>query len=296
MPDIKLSIVFLNYNRLSETTLTLQQLHILCQTRPEIEIIAIDNGSTDGTADFLSRQSYIHAVLLNDNLGIAGYRAGLNLAQGKFVLVLDDDSCPIDLTGIDAALQRMSQDQQIAITACHIATPDGEQQWSWHLPQATTLMPSPFFIGCGFIIRRKLFKQIDWYADEFFLYQNEIDVSFKIRLLGYTIIYDPNCIIIHRGTPNQRPGWRRIFFPTRNTLWLIRRYYPQPMASYLLISRLLIGFFRACSFGELNTYFKAVKAGLFSPMSKTILPKELRVDFAPFWKQNSIIHQILKRT
>lgn len=296
MPFIKLSIVFLNFNRLHETQLTCQHLQQLCATRPEFEIIAVDNGSSDGTAVFLQQQRAIKSLLLPDNTGIAGYEAGFEAAQGEYILVLDDDSCPQDLTGIDTALQRMDADPQIGITACHIENPDGTQQWSWHLPQQCTLMASPFFIGCGFLIRTHLFKQIGWYPADFFLYQNEIDVSFKVRQLGYNIVYDPACLIVHRGKPQHRPGWRRIFYPTRNTLWLIRRYYPQPMATYMLISRLLIGFARACHFGELRSFFQGAKAGLCQTITPTPLTPALQAEFTPFWKQNSIIHQLLKRT
>ncbi len=296
MPDIKLSIVYLNFNRLAESTLTTQQLQQLCQNRSDIEIIAIDNGSSDGTADFLEQQANINSVLLPDNSGIAGYSEGFRQTRGQYILVLDDDSCPNTLTGIDLAIQRMDNTPNIGITACHIETPDGEQQWSWHLPKTKALGTSPFFIGCGFIIRRDIFELIDWYPEIFFLYQNEIDVSFKVRQLGYTIIYDPNCVVTHRGTPNQRPNWRRIFFPTRNTLWLIRQYYTGMQAFYMIISRLLIGLVRACSFGQLPAYFKAALAGLGEPVKKSPLSPELRKIFTPFWKQNSIIHQFFKRT
>jgi GT2 family glycosyltransferase len=296
MDHIKLSIVYLNFNRLTETQLTTQTLIKLCKEFPQYEIIAVDNGSTDGTAAFLHEQSAITAILLTENLGIAGYMAGFNKAKGEYILVLDDDSCPTDLAVIERAIKRMEQNPLIGITACHIAAMTGDQQWSWHLPKQQTLGASPFFIGCGFIIRHALFKEIGWYPDNFFLYQNEIDVSFKVRLHRYDILYDPDCLIIHRGTPNQRPGWRRVFFPTRNTLWLIRRYYPQPIATYMIISRILIGFYSACIFGQLGCYARALREGLLSPIEKTILPTALRKDFSPFWKQNSIIHQLFRRT
>ncbi len=109
-------------------------------------------------------------------------------------------------------------------------------------------------------------------------------------------MYDPDCIIIHRGIPNQRPGKRRIFFPTRNTLWILRRYYSQPQLSYLIFSRLVIGLIRAINFGELRSYLKAVREGLSTPITKTTLSADIQRDCMPFWKQNSLIHQILRRT
>ena len=293
---IKLSIVFLNFNKLVETKITSTRLQELCAERDDIEIIAVDNGSVDGTADYLQSQSGIISILLPDNGGIAGYSAGFNQAQGHYILVLDDDSCPLSLSGIDRAILTLDQRDDIGLIAAHIQTPEGKPQWSWHLPISNVFSRAPFFIGCGFIIRRDLFAKIGWYPENFFLYQNEVDIGFKVRLQGYDIFYDPDCIVVHRGKPSQRPGWRRVFFPTRNTLWLIRSYYPQPQASYLILSRLAIGLFSAIRFNEVGTYFKAVREGLLQPVTKNILPATLREPFIPFWKQNSLIHQLLRQS
>jgi len=294
-PSIKLSIVFLNFNKLAETQFTCIALQKLCAERSDIELIAVDNGSEDGTNEYLQAQPYIISLSLPDNQGIAGYSAGFDVARGQYILVLDDDSSPANLAGIDHALSILDQRADIGVIAAHIQMPDGNPQWSWHLPKSQTFGISPFFIGCGFIIRRDLFAKIGWYPKDFFLYQNEIDVSFQVRLQGFEIFYDPECVVIHRGTPSQRSGWRRIFFPTRNTLWLIRRYYPQPLASYMISSRIIIGLTRALCFRELKYYFKALKAGLFTPIEKTVLPLSLRKQGETFFRQNSLLHQLLKR-
>jgi len=293
---IKLSIVFLNYNKLAETQFTSIRLQELCANRNDIEIIAVDNGSVDGTAEYLQKQPDITSIFLTDNGGIAGYNKGFSIAQGEYLLILDDDSCPTSLSGVDHAVKILDQRHDIGLIAAHIQSPDGSAQWSWHLPKSATLTRSPFFIGCGFIIRRDLFAKIGWYPGDFFLYQNEIDVSFQVRLQGYDILYDPACIIIHRGIPSQRPSERRIFFPTRNTLWLLRRYYPQPQLSYLIFSRLTIGLVRALSFGETKSYLKAVRDGFSKPINKMVLPTDIQSVSKTFWKQNSLIHQLLRRT
>ena len=294
LSDIKLSIVFLNYNRLDETRSTVEQLLSICEGRTDIEIIAVDNGSTDGTAEYLKKQRGIVSILLHDNGGIAGYNIGFERASGEFILVLDDDSCPDGIESVDRAISVLSQRPDVGLLAFRIESPDGQLQTSWHLPQIQAEGPSPFFIGCGFVVRRALFEKIGWYPADFFLYQNEIDVSFQIRLQGYQIFYDPLCRVIHRGIPNNRPGWRRVYYPTRNTLWLLRRYYPQPYASYLIFSRLVIGFMRALSFNETGNYWRAVKEGLNAPLLKNPLPATLRHDFSPFSRQNCIFHQLLK--
>ncbi len=293
---IILSIVFLNYNRIDETRVTTKQLLNIVKHRNDIEIIAVDNGSEDGTAEFLQNQVNIQAVILHDNTGIAGYNKGFELARGKYILVLDDDSCPANEKTLDDAIEYLHMHKKTGVVACYIKTPDNIQQWSWHLPPSIKKTTSPFFIGCGFFIRRYLFKQIGWYPESFFLYQNEIDVAFKIYQAGFEIQYLPDCQIIHRGYPNQRSGWRRVFYPTRNTIWLIRTYYQGLQASYLILSRLLIGLLRAIQFNEMSTYFKAIYGAFKKPVKKQPLTLEIQHKTQVFWKQNSIYHQILKKT
>ncbi len=294
-PAIRLSIVFLNYNRLQETRLTVEKLRSVTAHRADVEIIAVDNGSTDGTGKYLEQQRGIISILLDENTGISGYNHGFRKAVGEIILVLDDDSCPRDSATLDRLLETFAANPEIGIVACHIENPDTTPQWSWHLPKKAVFGPSPFFVGCGFGIRRSLFARIGWYPENFFLYQNEIDVAFRIRKCHYQIFYHPECRIVHRGQPSTRPGWRRIYYPTRNTIWLIQRYYPQPQAAYMLFSRLVIGFLRALMFHEMHTYWRAVHEAGQQPVEKDIASVAIRKASRPFWRQNSLVHQLLKK-
>lgn len=290
----RLSIVFLNYNKLVETQQTIEQLSHICANKKEIEIIAVDNGSSDGTAEYLKKQTVAKVILLEENTGIAGYNKGFQQASGEYFLVLDDDSSPQSMDAVEKMMRVLDEHKDIGIIACHIVSPDGTAQSSWHLPKTDSFGPSPFFIGCGFIIRSDLFKSINWYPEGFFLYQNEVDVAFRARQKGYRIYYAPDCVVTHRGIPNQRPGWRRVYYPTRNTIWLIQRYYPQPQASYMIASRLVIGLVRAIQFHQLANYFKAVKDAFKQrPSKQQTSPLVLR-ESEVFWRQNSIFHYLFR--
>lgn len=293
-PQVKLSIVFLNFNRLEETRYTVERLLEMTAGRSDLEIIAVDNNSEDGTAEYLEKQGAIQTILLPDNGGIAGYNEGFKQAKGDYILVLDDDSCPADVKTLDLLVELLDHNPKIGVIACHIETPAGVPQWQWHLPQEHSFAVSPFFIGCGFAIRRRLFEKIHWYPESFFIYQNEIDVSFKVRMEGFEIYYHPDCRVIHRGVPSERPGWRCVYYPTRNTIWLIKKYYPQPMAAYMLLSRLCIGLGRAVRLRQLPTYWQAVKDAYAEPIDKQPLSRDIRQKTAPFYRQNSIFHQIMR--
>jgi GT2 family glycosyltransferase len=290
--DIKLSIVFLNYNRIAETRYTLAYLHNLLQDRLDIEVIAVDNASTDGTPEFLRTQTHwIKVICLVSNTGIAGYNHGFEQARGQYIFVLDDDSHPVDIQTLDNLMNRLDAQPKIGVIACQIESPHGDIVHSWHIPDSRVPCAATAFIGCGFAIRRHLFAQVGWYPGEFFLYQNEIEVAIRVLRLNYQIFYDPDCRVIHRQSPVGRATWRAVFYPTRNTIWIIRRYFPYPDAIYLIASRLSFGLIRAVQARQLGWYAQAVKEAFLTPMPRQVLPTSLLIQLSGFWQNNSVWHQ-----
>ena len=291
----KLSIVFLNYNRLKETRYTLAKISHLIEHRNDIEVIAIDNGSQDGTGAFLQTFSWVRVISLPTNTGIAGYNEGFKQTKGEYILVLDDDSHPVDSITLDRIIQCLDTRSDIGVVACRIESLAGKQIFSWHLPKNDAPGPSMAFVGCGFAIRRDLFEKIGWYPAEFFLYQNEIEVAIRVMRQKYKIHYDPNCRVVHRESSTGRTKWRQVYYPTRNTIWVIRRYFPFPSAAYLIVSRLCFGFLRALQSFEFGWYYRAVQDAFRTPIEPHILSPILRQQLTTFWHQNSIWHQFIGR-
>lgn len=293
---IKLSIVFLNFNRLLDTQMTVRHLKKLVKTRDDIEVIAVDNASTDGTGDYLKTQSdWLTFVKMENNLGIEGINYGFKLSAGEYILVLDDDSQPYDSNTVDKLIACLDEKPDVGIVACRIESMDGVYVRTWHLPEVDEPGPSMAFVGCGFAIRRDLFEKIGWYPERFFLYQNEIEVAIRVMKLGYKIHYEPQCRVIHRESLNGRSGWRRVYFPTRNTIWIIRRYFPFPESVYLIASRLCMGFIRAIQFAEYKWYVRAVVEAFSEVVEPDVVPSHLRKKLSTLWAQNSIFHQIVFR-
>jgi GT2 family glycosyltransferase len=183
----------------------------------------------------------------------------------------------------------------IGIVACRIETPQGQAVLTWHLPQVDQAGYSMAFVGCGFAIRRDLLIEMGGYPEEFFLYQNEIEVAIQTIRRHYSIYYDPTCRVIHRQSPTGRSHWRQVYYPTRNTIWLIRRYFPFPFALYLIISRLCFGFIRALQTREFKYYYRAVREALTKKIEFEELSPEVYQQLARFWQQNSLWHQLIHK-
>jgi len=296
MPTPILSIVFLNFNRVEETRHTTAMLKALIADDPRYEVIAVDNASHDGTGEFLAeQQAWMQVIPMTQNTGIAGYNRGFSQARGEYILVLDDDSYPKDRATLENIVACFSAHPEVGVVACQIEDRHFHPVATWHLPAPLDQAgDSMAFVGCGFAIRRDLFARIGWYPEEFFLYQNELEVAIQVRQHGFRIHYAPNCRVVHREAPGNRHSWRRVFFPTRNTIWLIRRHFPQG-APYLIFSRLVFGLIRALQSGQLGWYAQAVREALFTPVPSQPLAAPLRREFRRFISQNSLFHHLVGR-
>ena len=290
----KLSIVFLNYNRLEETRTTVQQLMNINRDRTDIEVIAVDNGSTDGTPAFLQQHSdWMRVLILDCNTGIGGLNKGFHIATGDYIMVLDDDSHPRDTATIDNLIKCLDCRPDVGVVACRIEHPDGTPFRTWHLPEVDAPGPSAAFVGCGFAIRRDLFQQIGWFPDHFFLYQNEVETAIRVIQCGFGIHYDPSCRVVHRESEVGRTSWRQVYFPTRNTIWIIRRYFKMPEALLMLASRILFGFVRAVQTGQMRCYCLAVKEGLNEKIHQDLLPRDLSRRLRIFKRHNNVFYHLM---
>jgi hypothetical protein len=87
------SVVMVCYNRRDDVREGLKRLSE--QSYGDIEVIAVDNASTDGTREMI-REEFppVRVIEIPVNAGVAAYNAGFRAARGKYVLILDDDSFP----------------------------------------------------------------------------------------------------------------------------------------------------------------------------------------------------------
>ncbi len=256
----KVSIVITTWNRKGETEKTLRELGH--QGYPNLEIIVVDNHSTDGTVEMI-RQEFPYVRLINMPTPTYGPCESMNVgfanATGEYVVVLDDDSHP-EPGVIAKTIEEFDQDPSIGAVAFKITTSapqPGTSRYS-DFRGDDPLEDVPVWRGCGSGIRREVLEKINYYSKVFFTYENEVDAGIKLHLEGYRIKYQPSLVVHHRLSQVNRGNWRMVYFGLKNDLLLIWKYLPLGLKIHLTISKLLTVGFSAIRWRCFGHYWRAI--------------------------------------
>ncbi|GAB4555932.1 MAG: hypothetical protein Tsb0013_18730 [Phycisphaerales bacterium] len=213
MPDV--SIVIPTHNRHEELARTLRDIGRL-RGLGSVEVVIVDNASdirveTPGTLENGVRVRTIHS---DRNMGAAGRNLGAQEAWAEWLLMLDDDSAPVDASFLEAACEA---GEDVAAVGGRIDLPDGTRERGG-LPEV--------IVGCGALVRRSDFLDSGGYDEAFGYYAEEYDLCAKLLLSGRRIAYDERLRVLHRkvtGGRDMNEILRRI---TRNSAWVELRYAP----------------------------------------------------------------------
>jgi GT2 family glycosyltransferase len=202
------SFAILSYNRKEYVRKALES--ILQQRYEPIEIVVVDNNSSDGTEDLFVtefNQPNIKFVQLTNNLGVSvGRNVVMGMAKGELLIIIDDDAEIIDVDATCLVVEKFSCDPQIGALAFKI-TDYGtrEIQKGYRINRDRTLdLEAEFenwgFRGAGHAMRKEVFEKVGPYPDYSPWGHEELDICLKILDAGYKIIYFPRIEIIHHRT------------------------------------------------------------------------------------------------
>ncbi|PKG44762.1 glycosyltransferase family 2 protein, partial [Planococcus sp. Urea-trap-24] len=218
-----ISIVILNWN--SKEKLIDCLASIKKHTKQKHEIIIVDNGSTDGSIEFL-KDEYPEAKLICNsvNMGVGPARnQGMKIATGEYVLILDVDTI-LKNSAIDILKKYMDENRKVGIVGAKLLNPDLSIQMSCrNFPTLYTKLSSRitklsqkrlnqeqlkhwahdsvesvgYLLGACQLIRREVICEIGVYDDKIFYGPEDIDYCLRAWLAGFEVKYNPNAIIIH---------------------------------------------------------------------------------------------------
>jgi len=271
---IAITIVVLSHNRRGILSGLLEELS--CIRRSDVEVMVVDNGSHDGTADMIrERFGDVRLVALGENLGAVGRNRGISLARGRYIVTIDDDILGLDDAALDNIQNLFERDQQIGAICfkvidhstgnvcnwCHPNRPEDSAERSFQ----TTEIPEG-----AVAFRTEMLGKTGLYTEDFFISHEGADLAARILNMGYRIYYSPLICVKHKYADIARDKWRRYYYDTRNDFWLVIRNYRFYLGINHLLRRLPATFIYSVRDGYLRFWVKAVGHALVE------LPRILR--------------------
>lgn len=217
---MKLSIVIICWNDLKVIGNCLDSIER--QTRStEYEIILSDNGSTDGSVEFVRQNHPAVRIIQNGaNIGYArGNNAGIRAAAGEYVLILNPDTIIHD-GALDRWIEYADRHPEAGAFGCRVLNPDGSYQdparpfptishyWKVALRvrqntyrrwKGESEREIDWQSGCCVLFRGGALRKLGGFDERFFYHFEEVDLCYRVRRAGYKILYTPDVVITHLG-------------------------------------------------------------------------------------------------
>jgi GT2 family glycosyltransferase len=245
-PTASVVIVSWNGRQYLEPCLTA----VAAQQGVDAETIVVDNGSSDGTAAFVGeRFPGVRLVALGENRGFAGgNNAGARHARGRFIVLLNNDTVP-EPGWLAALLRGREAGGPNALASSRIvymhdprvidSAGDGLLRWGGAFKrhhgassEAATQSGEVFGIcGAACVIPRAVFDELGGFDEDFFASHEDVDLSYRARLLGYACLYVADAVVRHHGSATLgRVSRFAVFYGQRNLEWM---YFKNTPASLL---------------------------------------------------------------
>jgi GT2 family glycosyltransferase len=227
---MKLSIIILCWNDLKVIADCLASIY--AGTRSiEFEVIVSDNGSSDGSIEFI-RKKFPQVRLIENgrNLRFAkGNNVGIRASRGQYVLILNPDTLIHD-GALDSVIAFADRHPEAGAFGCRVLNSDGtfqrcirplysiRSEWclalglrplaylsDWFHPgeyvgwEGNTERTIGWPAGCFILVRGELLKHLGGFDDKFFYFYEDTDLCRRIWEAGYPILYTPDASITHLG-------------------------------------------------------------------------------------------------
>ena len=205
----KVSIIIVNYNGKELLQKCLDSL--LKVNYDNFEIILVDNNSTDGTVEFITKNyPSLIIIKLDSNKGFAEpNNVAAKISKGKYLLFLNNDTV-VTPNFISEMVKVMETDKKIAICQSLLLKPDGSIDSSGdfidHLgvvynskTKIDEIREVSSARGASMLVRSDIFEKLDGFDQKFFITFEDVDLCWRSWILGYRVLIIPTSIVYHEG-------------------------------------------------------------------------------------------------
>jgi GT2 family glycosyltransferase len=225
-----------------------------------LEIVVVDNASVDGSVQWLDRNgSEARTVQCRQNHGFAGgVNVGVESSAGEVLVFLNTDM----------RVERNWLRELLAPIVSHEADCTSSLTLSWNgkvvnfggsamnfhgigwqvgmndpdIDRYRTPCDTLFACGGSMAIRRDVYEKAGRFDEEFFAYYEDVDLGFRLWVLGYRVLYVPQSVAYHHHmSTSRRIDVHKIrLLQMRNPLWLIYKNYQESVLEKVLPAALLV--------------------------------------------------------
>jgi len=290
---LKVSVVILNWNGKHFLEKFLPSV-VEYSSIPDVEIVIADNASTDDSLEFLnSEYPVLKTIILDKNYGFAeGYNKALAQLDSEYFVLLNSD---VEVTAgwIQPIISMMDADKQIAACQPKLRWFDEKQYFEYagaaggfidkfgypfcrgrifstveiDNGQYDTIEDIFWATGACLFVRADLYKQSGGLDGDFFAHMEEIDLCWRLKGLGYRIVYNPQSVVYHVGggtLPKSNPF--KTYLNFRNNITLLFKNSFKGNIGVLLFQRMILDGIAALRFiasGEFGNFWAVFKAHMY---------------------------------
>jgi len=241
-PDI--SVVVVNWNRREHLRACLRSL--AAQRGVCFEVIVVDNGSGDGSAEMARSEFGARVIANTENRGFcAANNQAFAAARGEFIALLNNDAeaAPDFLAnlrrafdaapdiGMAAAKVLVWEDPRRIDKVGHLIYPDGQNRGrgtgEMDEGQYNCVEECLWPDGSAAMYRKSMLDQIGGFDEDFFMFADDAELGLRARIAGWRCLYLPDAVVRHRRGASLAPGSsKRIFLIERNRVLLAAKLFP----------------------------------------------------------------------
>jgi len=256
------------------------------------QVVIVDNDSTDGSLDGLASPTLPLKIICNtENKGFAAAcNQGAQGSRADYLLFLNPDTRLFaDSLSVPLAYMESGQNQSVGICGIQLIDERGEVSRSCTRFPTMRMFYSKIFgldrlfpeffqshfmeewehtesrevdhvIGAFFLLRRRLFEQLDGFDERFFVYLEDLDFSLRARKSGWTSSYLADVRAYHQGGgASEQIKAKRLFYSLRSRILYGYKHFTPRQATLLLVGTLCFEPFTRLTFNLLQGAFKSAR-------------------------------------
>jgi GT2 family glycosyltransferase len=262
-PDLPtVSVIVLNYNTCEHLESCFNSLQQLIYPEDKLELILVDNASTDQSVAYIRANFTDVKLIINDkNYGFSqGNNIGARAANGDLVAFLNPDM-RVDGRWLIELVKPLLRDGEVTSAGSRILSWDGHSidfagsaanfyGYGYQLgvgqqAEKRSYAPEQTLFACGgaMIIRRQVFLDVGGFDEDFFAYYEDLDLGWRLWVMGYKVVFAAASITYHR----HHGSWqkvndekRRVLYERNAFLAMLKNYDKANLNKILPVALLLL--------------------------------------------------------